>query len=620
MGTILSNIPSGKISKILEDNSGKISDLVFKFVKNEWEKFKINFECVYQEYYLSALDKYSKVKTLFSRTEPLPLYQFFEAPYIITHSANSEKLLMDSVERIESISKFIVIQGNGGIGKTTLMKHFFVDTIRIGKRIPVFIELRNINDSEIKYEIIDLVYKELNTQGSTIKKEYMDYALKSGCFTFLLDGYDEITSDRTKDFCKKLDEFCDKYPNNYYYLTSRPTSDFFDFRRFTVVDTCPFDLQQAKAFVNRIPYDKDVKERFLLRLNIDLFIKHKSFASNPLLLSIMLITFERYSDIPEKLHLFYEQAFETMFRTHDNSKGLFKRELRSSLDIDEFKKIFATFCFYTYIVEKLTFTEDELKKILNKCLADNQGIDVDGYIYDLCYAVCVIYKVGSTYIFTHRSFQEYFCALYLLDRPDNELAEMSVKLVERILKKEAQDVIMPMLRDMNKDRFNIAILVPVFDYIYGEYELDISKLSQLYKSLKLNTGINLDNNYCYFEYPADDNSTLIRFVMDYFDKDYLKYIQSKDKANRYCIWDEYILDDIATTRLQSFLKKHYGTFGEYTWILSLEQLAKEEFSIVLKENNTVRHRLSCYFSYKKYLLETSSNKTEFPDIKELLDI
>ena len=65
MGTTLSNIPSGKISKILEDNSVKISNVVFNFVKDEWEKFKIDFEYVYQEYYLSAFDKYSRVKTLF---------------------------------------------------------------------------------------------------------------------------------------------------------------------------------------------------------------------------------------------------------------------------------------------------------------------------------------------------------------------------------------------------------------------------------------------------------------------------------------------------------------------------------------------------------------------------
>jgi hypothetical protein len=28
---------------------------------------------------------------------------------------------------------------------------------------------------------------------------------------------------------------------------------------------------------------------------------------------MMLLTFDQFADIPEKIHLFYEQAFETLF-------------------------------------------------------------------------------------------------------------------------------------------------------------------------------------------------------------------------------------------------------------------------------------------------------------------
>ena len=69
-------------------------------------------------------------------------------------------------------------------------------------------------------------------------------------------------------------------------------------------------------------------------------MKHESFASNPLLLNIMLLTYDNYADIPEKLHLFYSNAFETLYIKHDATKGGYKREFKTKLSSDDFKRVF----------------------------------------------------------------------------------------------------------------------------------------------------------------------------------------------------------------------------------------------------------------------------------------
>ena len=149
----------------------------------------------------------------------------------------------------------------------------------------------------------------------------MEYALQAGCFMFLLDGYDEIATQKRDIFFGKLDAFCDRYSKNYFIISSRPYSEFVEFQRFTVLSMCNLSKEQAISLINKIEFDLDVKQHFIEALQSHLYSKHKSFASNPLLLNIMLLTFDNYAEIPEKLHLFYSNAFETLYSKHDATKS-----------------------------------------------------------------------------------------------------------------------------------------------------------------------------------------------------------------------------------------------------------------------------------------------------------
>ena len=97
------------------------------------------------------------------------------------------------------------------------MKHLFINELELKNLVPIFLELKDINDLENEYEINDIIFEKVNNLGSNLDKKYLEYALKSGCFLFLLDGYDEILSHYKDAFLKKLDAFCDNissYPSN----------------------------------------------------------------------------------------------------------------------------------------------------------------------------------------------------------------------------------------------------------------------------------------------------------------------------------------------------------------------------------------------------------------------
>ena len=327
--------------------------------------------------------------------------------------------------------------------------------------IPVFIELKDLNSVDGEYEISDFVFQRLYDLGSTIKKEYMNYALQSGCFLFLLDGYDEVASNKKDIFFKKFDSFCDRYSNNFFILSSRPYSEFVEFQRFSVLTLCSLSKAQAISLIEKIEFDIEIKQRFKNALSEYLYDKHESFASNPLLLSIMLLTFDNYAEIPEKLHLFYDNAFETLYSKHDATKAGYRRELRSNLSYDSFKRIFSYFCFMTYFHGKFELSHDEIVSTLKKISKSVISFSPEDYIFDLTNSICVIYKEGLNYKFTHRSFQEYFTAIFLKELSDQNMQKMGINLIQKDGYRATHDSVFKMLRDMADQRFEQNILLPL---------------------------------------------------------------------------------------------------------------------------------------------------------------
>ena len=455
------NFYAGIASALLDKYAEPIVKGLTAKATEEWEKFKIDFDLAFSIYLKKSVEKYGKIKTILYRTEPKNLYDFFECPNL--RKERGKAIKGDSIDNLLDISNFLIIQGTGGIGKSTLLKYLFLDEVSKKGWIPVFVELKDLNLVDGEYEISDFIFQKLYDLGSTINNKYMEYALQSGKFIFLLDGYDEIASDRKDIFFRKLDSFCDRYSDNCYIISSRPYSEFVEFQRFSVLTLCELSKKQAISLVQKIEFDTEIKNRFLTTLENCLYEQHRSFASNPLLLNIMLLTFDNYAEVPEKLHLFYANAFETLYSKHDATKSGYRRELRCPLSYDSFKKVFAYFCFSTYYQGKIELSCDDLFSILKKISSTVTPFNPEDYAFDLTNSICVLYRDGLDYKFTHRSFQEYFAAIFLKELSDNNMKKMGMELVKKDYHRASYDGVFPMLRDMAEQRFEQNILLPLVD-------------------------------------------------------------------------------------------------------------------------------------------------------------
>lgn len=448
--------------------------------KNEWDRFKVDFGIAFQKYMTNSIEKYGKVKTILYRTEPKPIYDFFECPNL--RKNKGELFLGDSIDNLLDISHFIIIQGKGGVGKSTFLKHLFMDESAKQDWIPIFVELKDLNAIDDDYEISDFLFRKLYDLGEFTNKQNMQYALQTGAFVFLLDGYDEILSSKQDAFFRKLDSFCDRYSDNHFIISSRPYSEFVEFQRFTVLTLCELTKEQALSLIRRIDFDPEIKERFITALDEKLYDQHKSFASNPLLLSIMLLTFDNYAEIPEKLHLFYANAFETLYSKHDATKAGYRRELHSALSFDNFKKVFSYFCFITYRQRKTKFTHDEMLTVLKKISTSIVRFEPEDFIFDLVNAICLMHKDGLDYVFTHRSFQEYFSAIFLKELSDQQMKTQGLELIQRDMSSWDFDHVFTMLRDMAEHRFEKNILLPCIIEIESDCN-DADKYDYYFKKI-----------------------------------------------------------------------------------------------------------------------------------------
>lgn len=533
------NFISGCVKTILEKYMDPIIEKIKEISKSEWEKFKIDSDIAFIKYFENAYEKYSKIKTILYRTEPKYLYDFFEFPNL--EKEYDEQIDSSHVNNLLDISHFLIVRGTGGIGKSTFMKHLFIDELNQKDLIPIFIELKDLNEIDCDYNIQDFIFNKLYNLGSKINEKYLGYALQSGCFLLLLDGYDEILSDKKNVFFKKLTDFCDLYSNNYYIISSRPYSEFIEFQRFTVLSLCNFSKEQAISLVEKIDFDQKIKKQFSQALSESLYEKHESFASNPLLLNIMLLTYDNYGDIPEKLHLFYANAFETLYSKHDATKGGYKRELKTKLSIDQFKKAFSNFCFITYFQGKMEFTNQDLFAFFEKSKINNVEFDVEAMIDDLVNSICVLYKEGLNYRFTHRSFQEYFSALFLKELSDENLSKMSIELIKKDVHRAAKDSVFYMLYDMAEARMEQNVILPLLEMI--EKECTCDKYDFYFLKLKLDFRFDFlddfdDPNIPKLVLISRASDEIVQFIKEfflYYRTRYFKHFNSDDSQLLKCL-------------------------------------------------------------------------------------
>lgn len=431
----------------------------------------------YFTYLTHAKAKHGMKKTFLYETQR-PFYDFFvcndvkKRTYMTGSGMGGSHVPEEPIQNI-SIDTFpedqrcIILSGTGGLGKSMMMTHFMLDTIKkngVNGKVPIFVILRDYDPK--KGDLIDFVFEEFKRHDTELRLPNLIELLKAGKAVVLFDGLDEIKVEHRDTFTKEVGVLADNYPDSMYIISSRPTMNFRAFERFLPYDLQPFNPKQSVEMIAKLDnsvIDPDTQRDFINDLQCNRFKfnyeERTEFLGNPLFLTIMLLTYEGNHDIPTQRYLFYEQAYEAMAKKHDATKAL-TREFATGLNSRDFQKYFGEFCAITYEQEKYDFTPDEIEEAFQEVIiANNLDTTTDAFIEDVTGKICLIYLDCGKYYFVHRSFQEYFVAYFF----SKQLEQNYDAILEMFMCRDEGDhdsMVLPMLFGMDQKKTELCVILP----------------------------------------------------------------------------------------------------------------------------------------------------------------
>ncbi|WP_035640791.1 NACHT domain-containing protein [Bradyrhizobium sp. ORS 375] len=350
--------------------------------------------------------------------------------------------------KIRSILKesldHIVILGRPGAGKTTTLKAIANAMLHgqwSNKRdelfpVPLVIRLRE-KDSEhsIYRHILDILAIHIfDANGETIERNRVDEhtarrmvhsLLNEIPLVLLIDGFDEIRPSgnaaqfSAKDrFAMDFGELCMNVKRSLLVLTSR-TADF----NVTIPGAHRYEIsrlseQQVKRFISKYFQDTAIAER----VNAELIEKKLLGAEFiPLTLTYMCIVYRKYGRIFNSRRELYNRIIDLMLEEWDN-----QRLVRRSSSFEKFdsydKKRFLRQLSYSLTTEVggYYFSTSTIRDYFDSLVGDYEGLkkgDFYAVLQEIETHTGLLVKAGDGYMFSHRTIQEYLCAMYLYEIP-----------------------------------------------------------------------------------------------------------------------------------------------------------------------------------------------------------
>ena len=397
----------------------------------DYNKYHVPTEEHFSEYFHRTYKRISIVNTLVFNNSQRFLKEIYLPLTLIKKTEKKEfkfKITSFPDDLLNEFEK-VLITDNAGIGKSTLMKKIFLDSIDKKKGIPLLIELRRLTKEK---KVIDEIQEQINAIDGDFNNSLLLELLNEGGFIILLDGYDEIPLSDREIVTADIQSFITKASRNKFILTSRPENalkGFGDFQEFKIEP-----LKKKEAFELLRKYDKQgpVSSLLIKKLEESEMANISEFLTNPLLVSLLFTAFQHKQTIPFKKHIFYRQVYDANFESHDLTKGdSYTHDKYSKLEIDDFHRVLRHIGFSCLKDnQRIEFNKDEILLLINKAktFCVDLTFNESDFLKDLLSTVPLFSQDGNYFRWAHKSLQEYFAAQFIYLDSKEQQAKILLQL------------------------------------------------------------------------------------------------------------------------------------------------------------------------------------------------
>lgn len=477
------------------------------------KKLRLNLEIGFEEYIAANLERIGTVKTLVHPDEPIPIDAIYTP---LTFRLNNRRVSDTDVIYALPRKKRVLIVGTAGGGKSMFIRHLCLTMLTsFDSILPIYFELRSLNEAE-EPSLLDAIHRSVSHHIRDLSKDDFLRFIHGGRFALILDGFDEVNYDVRNNLARELTALCSMNPKAVVAVTTRPEEDLSSLNNFHVYHADAMSKKQTLSLLSKLDYDPERKTLFMSRVEKTLYDDHTEFLSNPLLATMMLMTYSHRSDIPNSMHVFYQQAFEVLFERHDRSKGVYTRKSRSNLRLDEFQRLFSHFCASSYAAEDFTFGHNRILEYVGSAIQyENCTCQPEDVLADLLESTCLMQRDGLNFSFVHRSFQEYFAAVFI-----SRLSVDKYKMaVDAIVRRAQSDSTIILLSEINRDLFEANWALAACQELASAYGSGSPK--EIFSFLFSNIAIHEIG--AAFEYDVNDIRGAVRWALGRVYPDYFEF-------------------------------------------------------------------------------------------------
>jgi hypothetical protein len=341
---------------------------------------------------------------------------------------------LDPLEMLKS-QRLSVIVGDPGAGKTTLLKYLAIQAAASGTGdlppVPIYLQLHEV----ARLSTVDLFeaavqsLQQYHFERSAIIT-FLEERMATGEVVFLLDALDEAVVGETPEAAEAAYQrvaeavmlLAKRYHQGPIVVTARRAGYFQrgqlrGFAEFEVLDFLPDDITH---FIERWFAQSHDERRQGLAARLQAELRNNprvaSLAANPLLLSLLAITYETtLRDLPTNRAKLYHDCVETLLTSWDNTR--FRNRVHL-LNTEQHQRLLQAIAGHFHPLRLRYFSHGNLLSIIREYIGDfeleiRQASDV---LREITGEQGLLREQGQgIYGFLHLTMQEYFVAEYFRD-------------------------------------------------------------------------------------------------------------------------------------------------------------------------------------------------------------